>query len=78
LLSVSLIVSGGTIKDSQDGIFADMLIGHLSANVDKTREKMNFLETDPPRAKPEADSHPNAIPHSVKNRVFLEGGKRNF
>ena len=26
----------------------------------------------------EADSHPNAIPHSVKNCVFLEDGKRNF
>ena len=66
---LSLILSGGTIKDSQDGIFADMLIGYLSPNVDKTKGKLIFLEVDPPPAKPEADSYPNAIISVDENPV---------
>jgi len=39
LLSTTLILCGGTIKDSQDGLFAEMLIGHLSPKWDRSQAK---------------------------------------
>ena len=82
---MSLILFRGTLKYSQNGIFADMLIGYLSPNVDKTQRKMILFEADPPPAwwlsrmivrietKPEADSHPNAIISLDENPVDQSG-----